>query len=172
MESNIEKAGKYLEAAKINQENLWKRRQIEWKTSFSLWTAIAVSSGFIYMNMKRPLPCPEKWIFLIIVFVVYFIIICLQKKHLKAISLSNERDLDFINYNTNRAAWELESNDLKEKPQRPEWAQAKDWMSKKGEKEYYENRISKMRHLNTQIMITGLIAILSFCILLLMCFEK
>ncbi len=29
MEVNIEKAGKYLEAAKVNQDNLWKRRQIE-----------------------------------------------------------------------------------------------------------------------------------------------
>ena len=81
----VDRAAKYLEAAQINQENLWKRRQIEWRTSFSLWAAIGIASGFIYLYANRPIPSPINWIFLSTVFIVYGAIIYLQRVHLKAI---------------------------------------------------------------------------------------
>jgi hypothetical protein len=173
MESNIEKAGKYLEASKMNRENLWKRRQIEWKTSFSLWTAIAVTSGFIYIYEIKPDSCLVKWIFLIVVLIVYITIIWLQKRHIRAIFISNERDLDFMIYYTNRAAWELNRNDFDEKPKRPEWSKKtiEERISEEEENEYYNNRKRKMRHHYTIIMTTGLIALLSWCILAIMCFK-
>ncbi|MFC2152312.1 hypothetical protein ACFLSE_07265 [Bacteroidota bacterium] len=173
MESSINKADIFLKATEINRENLWKRRQIEWRTAFSLWTAIAVASGFIYVYAKRPIPSPYKWIFLIFVFIVYIIIVWLHHRHLKAIFISNERDFDFIHYYTNRAAWEIDNSDL-EKPTRPEWSKLKtnQWTSKTEESKYYQERIGKMRKHYTPIIITGLISLLSWCILAFMCLEN
>ncbi|MCX6233909.1 MAG: hypothetical protein NT175_04180 [Bacteroidetes bacterium] len=164
---------KYLEAAKINQENLWKRRQIEWKTSFALWTAIATFSGYIYYSAHRPIPHPYNWIFLITILIVYIGILWIQHRHLKAIFISSERDLDFINYFLNKMAWEINNADFKEKPERPEWSNLdpKDWGSKKEENEYYQKRKKKMMLYWNSILITVLIEILSLFILASMCFE-
>ena len=174
LENTAERAAKFIDAAKISQEQLWKRRHIEWRTGFALWTALAVSSAFIYRYAKRPLPDPEKWIFLVLIFVLFCAIVWLHRKHLKAIFISNERDLDFFNYYSNRAAWELCHDDFVEKPERPVWANGpvKSWSNKNEESQYYTSRKSKMRHHYTPVAVTIFIALLSWCLLALMCVES
>lgn len=170
------KASKYIEIAKTCQEQLWKRRHIEWRTGFALWTSLAVASGFIYRYAKRPLPDPAKWIFLVVIFLVFLAIVLLHQRHLRAIFISNQRDLDFLNYYRDRAAWELCKEDFKNQPQpqRPAWAGENEekWSNKEKEKQYYNQHKSKMRHHWTPVVITSLIALLSWCILFLMCLEK
>ena len=89
-ESNTEKAGKYLETAKINQENLWKRRQVEWRTAFSLWTAIAIASVYIYIDVEWPSRSPFYFLFPAGIIIVYLIAVCIHCWHHKRLFTSNE----------------------------------------------------------------------------------
>lgn len=118
----IEKAGKYLEAAKINQENLWKRRNVEWRTAFSLWAAFAIATVYIYIDVEWPSQGPLFWIFPIVIIIVYSIAICLHYGHHRRIFISNEKDLEFINYYSSIATWELDNYNFnkKKKPSRPD----------------------------------------------------
>ena len=168
-----EKASKYIEMAKICQEQLWKRRHIEWRTGFALWTSLAVAGGFIYRYAQRPLPDPGKWILLAVILLVFSVIVLLHRRHLKAIFISNERDLDFLNYYRDRAAWELSNEDFKNRPPRPPWAddRVEKWSLKDEETKFYNHRKPKMRHHYTPVVITSLIALLSWSVLALMCLE-
>ncbi len=132
-----------------------------------------MATGFIYTHVKRPIPCSETWIILCAIALIYAISIILQFRLLKALSISNERDLDFINYNLNRAAWILDEEDFSEKPIRPIWARKKDTntLTKEDDNQYFISRKNKMRHLHTTITITILIELLSYFILVIMCFE-
>lgn len=152
---NIDRASKYLDASRINQENLWKRRQIEWKTSFALWTSIALISGLFYQYNKHPILYPNGCIFLGSIINVYLIILFLHWRHLKAITISNNKDLEFINYFVSKANWELDKEDFKEKPKRPEWAE---------NPEKYKLDSVKLSNLYTYIAVTFIIEVFSIIV--------
>ncbi len=105
--NNIEKAGRYLEAAKINQENLWKRREIEWKINFALWTAIALVTGFLYLNIKNPINIPCNYCVFIVFLIVYAFTTWLYSKHIDTIRLSNDKDKSYMIYYLTLAEIEL-----------------------------------------------------------------
>lgn len=155
MESqNIERASKYLEASKINQENLWKRRQIEWKTSFALWTSIALISGLFYQYSKYPIIYLNGYIFFAVIVIAYTVILMLHWRHLKAITISNDKDLRFINYFIDRANWELDKDDL-EKPKRPVWPE---------NPREYKLHSDKLSNLRTYIAVTLIIEVFSIIV--------
>lgn len=162
-ESKVDMANKYLEIAKTCQDQLWKRRQVEWKNGFALWTAIAVATGFILQSIGSIfLPDHVKWSVPLILSFVYVAIVIVHRTHLKAIFISNEKDLEFLNYYRDRAAWELCNDDFEKKPKRPLFKNMSD-------REYYNKHREKMKHHYTPIAITTLIAMISWTLILLMC---
>ena len=44
-------AARYVELAKINQDQTWKRRQSEWRTSFMMWGLFAAVPAFVYKEV-------------------------------------------------------------------------------------------------------------------------
>ncbi len=163
-----ERASKYLDAAKINQDQLWNRRKIEWRTSFGLWVAMATGAGFAYMQIKRPLPDEARLPMIFFVCVIYGAAIFLHIRHMKPIFISNEMDLDLINYNISRAEWELDS-EVMEKPEFPSWVNEE--RNKSWQKTYYAKHKHKMTYLYTPVGITVLIAIISVGLFLIMAIE-
>jgi hypothetical protein len=173
-QEKYENASRFIELSKISQEQLWKRRHIEWKTAFALWTAIAVASGFIYRYADRPLPDGWKWLFLFLVFCMFFLITLLHLRHIKAIFISNERDLDFLNFYRDRATSEIDPESPAKNSKYPEWATKKVgvWSSQNEENAFFEKRKDKMRHHYTPVLVTSLIASVSILLLFIMCLEK
>lgn len=163
-----ERAAKYLDIAKINQEQLWKRRQIEWRTNFGLWAAMAIGAGFAYMHLNRPVSDFARFAIVFCAVFVYGTAVYFHIRHMKAIFISNEMDLDLINYNISRAEWELDPDVLK-KPEFPSWVNEKH--DARWRKEYYAERKQKMTLLYTPVGITVLIAILSVGLFLIMAME-
>ena len=166
-EPKVDIATAYLENAKTCQEQLWKRRQIEWRNGFAFWTAIAVATAFIFKNVTpTSLPDPEKWYVLCIFLLGYVAVVIVHRIHLKAIFISNEKDLEFLNYYRDRAAWELCNDDFtKDKPVRPSFKDMSD-------SEYYEKHKEKMKHHYTPIAITSIIAMFSWFLMFLMCLSS
>lgn len=154
---NIDRASKYLDASRINQENLWKRRQIEWKTSFALWSSIALISGLFYHYIKHPILYLNGCVFFGFIISVYVVILFLHWRHLKAITISNNKDLEFINYFISKANWELDKDDFKEKPQRPKWA---------GGDVDFKLESDKLSNLYTYIAVTFIIEVFSIIVFL------
>jgi len=167
--NEVKRAAKYLDAATSSQEQLWKRRQIEWRTSFGLWTAMAVGTGFAYMHVSRPVPASTRLPIVVVAALVYAGATFFHFRHLKAIFISNEMDLDFLNYYKNRAEWELDKDSLP-KPERPDWAGKKN--DKIWRKQYYQQKKDKMTYLKTALGITILIAFLSIGLFSLIVMEE
>jgi len=162
-----ERAAKYLDVAKIHQDQLWKRRQIEMRTSFGLWAAMAVVAGFVYMHVNRPAPDSSLW--LMVIYFIFFIFaigayasaVYLHYRHMRAIYISNEMDLDLMHYHINRADLELDSTIpiLPKKLEYPSWVNKKhDELWKKG---YCEEKKEKMKGFYPSVYVTLIIAILS-----------
>jgi hypothetical protein len=157
----------FIQIAKINQENLWKRRQIEWKSSLSLWAALGIATGYF---IKCP-PCPVinqpyNWIFLIGLILIYITVLLIQRRHIRAHFISNERDLDSINYYFRKISHLIDDINFPTDPEIPEWIKlnSMEWGKIISEKDYYKQHKDKMRHSWTPIVITALIEIISVCI--------
>jgi len=157
----------YLEIAKINQENLWKRRQIEWRSSLSLWAALGITTGYL---IKCPL-CPTlkepfNWIFLIAVLIVYIIVLFIQRRHIRAHFISNERDLDSISYYLRKISHATDNTGFPNEPRIPEWLKQEpmEWGKINSEQKFYNQHREKMRHSWTPIFITALIELISWFI--------
>jgi hypothetical protein len=155
----------YLSAAKINQDNLWKRRQIEWGSSFSLWSAIAVSTAFIFKEIDKPIESPYSWISLVVLCIIYFIILYIQNKHLKAHYISNEKDLLFIKYYLNKSESALNEDSTKIATPNLEVFDSFSYCYKKNDDDAKKKLKAKIRLLLLPLMITLLIEILSIMIL-------
>jgi hypothetical protein len=109
--NDFEKASRFIELAKTNQENLWKRRGIEWKINFGLWTALAIMIGAIYKEgIGDVLSKYTLGIVLVlgVVFIAYL-------WHSIGTVISDEKDVDWHIFYKEQAE---EALDLKHKPPR------------------------------------------------------
>jgi hypothetical protein len=104
-----------IELAKTNQENLWKRRSIEWKVNFGLWTALGIVTGFSYSEGVNFHPVG--------VGVVLFLVFAAYVWNNLGTIISNEKDLDWIIYYKVLAENELTpENKATRKRPNPEWS--------------------------------------------------
>jgi hypothetical protein len=89
-----QKAGRYTELLKSNVDQLWKRREIEWRIHFSLWLAIGGVTVFACTQLSpATLHRVTLWVGL-----TYFIAILLYAWHSLGLFVSNEKDLAWIRY--------------------------------------------------------------------------
>lgn len=162
---STETAAQYLEAAKLCQDQLWQRRQIEWRTGFALWAAMGIVAGFAFTHVKRPIPDPLSLLILIIATITYIAVVIIYFFHQKAIFISNLMDLDMFVYYKKCAECQM-SNESKPTP--PEWLTKQD---KSSMKKYIEKN-KKGNTFYPSLWITVLIAFLSWSLIFLMYFEN
>jgi hypothetical protein len=167
MNVEVERAGTYLDAAKINQENLWKRRGVEWKIAFSLWSALGAFTIFISSITSIPL-----W-FVIVLPAVYFSFVLIHRKLLKALTISSQKDLELVIYYSTIAAWELNNQDFENRPARPEWSSDNQEKQnrKKREEKFISERSNKLEKRELITLVTSAISVLSYLFVLLKFFE-
>jgi hypothetical protein len=115
--ADMEKAKQFIELSKTNQENLWKRRSIEWKVNFGLWAALGVIAGFCYEKDLSLDPTQHPyaiWAILGCVFIAYV------WNNIGTV-ISNEKDLDWQIYYKALAEKELTGANADRGRPNPEW---------------------------------------------------
>jgi len=146
----------FINLAELAQDALWRRRVIEWRSAYALWTAMAVAAGFYYINAPRP----AKWVGIIqsIVFALTYVVAAwAHRKHLKSIFISNEVDLEWKHYYMDHATQRLGESVPDQKLKRPEDV----LRSREAREDFFLHRKHKMSLLNTPWTITLAIAALS-----------
>lgn len=181
MSEASDKATVYLENAKASQEQLWKRRQIEWRTGFALWASIGVVTVFLSKEIKECVPSLSQVsasIVCAVLIAAFGLVYWAHRRHLVAIFISNEKDLDFLLHYRDLATWAISGQEPDKKPQPPRWAEKTrdirkkeaDNLTRRDLREYrrtlrkidqdmYELRRNKMRLLNISLCITVLAAL-------------
>ncbi|HUS44908.1 MAG TPA: hypothetical protein VM219_02620 [Phycisphaerae bacterium] len=92
--TETDKASVFVELARINQEQLWRRRQIEWKINFLLWGSTAAVAGYLYSQVDTE----RIKDLLVIVYGVFAVTFITYVAHLLNCLLSDEMDMAWMHY--------------------------------------------------------------------------
>jgi hypothetical protein len=116
-----EKVKLFIELAKTNQENLWKRRGIEWKVNFGFWTALGVIAGFSCERGLGSTIAQHHSLTLGVLFALWIV----HSWYNLRIVRSNDKDLDWFIYYLSRAEKELTGENVEKK--RPDPGKTGKW---------------------------------------------
>jgi GH24 family phage-related lysozyme (muramidase) len=91
---------RWIDLAKVNQDQLWQRRQYEWKINFGLWAGLAALPGLVYLSQKECSLSPTLFYWVVC---IYGIVLLAYACHLIGLFISNEEDLQWMHHFKDRA---------------------------------------------------------------------
>ena len=101
MGDRLENANGYIELARISQEQLWKRRQVQWKANFSIIAGIALITYFFLTFENFPAVDKCYGFRFYIAITVFYILWQLR------VTKSNYNDKKYMAYYLNRVLIQL-----------------------------------------------------------------